>query len=511
MSYRLYLGNPTASSTPPAAPNGWQSIATNAAVRVALVVATQATLSFVVPTPAAANVPSGWQSQCPKAPAVAKAQQGQFFVPFNTAQVVTVPRGWQGQPSVAPKPAKANPTQATSFQVPEQTAPAVDNNTTAKGWYPPLAGAPKTAQARQSQATSFQTPEQTAPAVDNNTLSKAWHQDLSRPVAVAKARQGHSFVPFNTAQIVVSPQTVPLVQDSSATYTFPVYYQAFVYPPQYIAPPVDNDTTSKGWQQPLSGAPKTAKAKQSQATSFQTPEQSGVTPTPTPEKFGWFAALSKSAPVAKAKQGQFFVPFDTVQIVVSPQTVPLIQDAGAVYDRPVYYQATIAPPAYLAPNNSVTSLTWQQPLSKAARVAKAQQGASFVPLNTAQVQPAGIAGMAWHMPLGKVAARLLAAPQGWAFVPFDTVQVAPVVVEPRRGGATYLTREEMRELARAQREIDKKKRRDDEAITETIREAYQDIVNPNLKIERQRAAEEDDDEEALIMLMMRHLLEERDE
>lgn len=90
-----------------------------------------------------------------------------------------------------------------------------------------------------------------------------------------------------------------------------------------------------------------------------------------------------------------------------------------------------------------------------------------------------------------------------------TQSTAPEPPTTARGGASYLTREEMRELAKRQRKKDKEERDFDKALTETIREAYQDSVNPEAKIERLRALEEDDDEEALITMILHHFNEAR--
>ncbi len=73
-----------------------------------------------------------------------------------------------------------------------------------------------------------------------------------------------------------------------------------------------------------------------------------------------------------------------------------------------------------------------------------------------------------------------------------------------RGGASYLTREEMRELARRQREIDRKRRKQEREIDESIVELYSDIKHPHLKVARIRAAQELDDEEALITMMIHY-------
>jgi hypothetical protein len=80
--------------------------------------------------------------------------------------------------------------------------------------------------------------------------------------------------------------------------------------------------------------------------------------------------------------------------------------------------------------NNVTLDKWQQPLSVAVSVAKAQLGNSFVPFDTAQAAPAGISGMAWFMPLGMAAGSIPTAAQGAFYVPFDTAQVAPPVDIP---------------------------------------------------------------------------------
>lgn len=90
-----------------------------------------------------------------------------------------------------------------------------------------------------------------------------------------------------------------------------------------------------------------------------------------------------------------------------------------------------------------------------------------------------------------------------------TVSLAVVPETARRGGASYFTQEELRRLAKIEREKERKRREFDKELTETIREAYEDSVHPEAKIERLRALAEDDDEEALITMVLHHFREAR--
>jgi hypothetical protein len=407
---------------------GWQQTVTNrkAAVRVwpALLLATQAT-QFAAPAPSTPT-PSqfGWHQQLSKAVPVAKAKQGEFSVPFNTPQVAppsATVEGWQSQPSVAPAVARAVPTQATGFQSPA----APDNNTTAKAWHQPLSVATPVAKARQG---DFEVPFNTPQAVAS---PHGWQAQLGRAAPVAKAASTQPFVPFAPAatprgwQEIASAAPRRAVINNASGLTF-------------VAQPfaVDNNTTAKAWHQPLSGAPRPPSAVQSQATQFQTPEQAADNNTTAK---GWFQPLSVAVKVAKAKQGDFFVPLNTPQVVLP---IALISDAGAVSNHVVYYQANIAPPAYVAPvaDNNTTARAWHQPLSVAVPVARAKQGNAFVPFNTAQVTPSR--NLEWLQPFS-VAARVASAvktqptfavppaevPKGWA----GHFASAPPVAKPRQG------------------------------------------------------------------------------
>lgn len=327
---------------------------------------------------AAATVVEGWRTIVSQAAKVttAAATAGLIFCPQPPqVQATSAPQGWQSASNYQPTAAKPVPTQATAFAVPAQTA-----SVSQFGWYQPLSKAVAVAQA--SVGHSF-VPFNTAQIVA--AAPKGWYAPLSIAVPVAKVRHGISFVPFNTAQVA------------------------------NVAPP-------NGWFGPIQTAPKTAVAQPTQATSFAVPPS--VPSTPTPGQFGWYAPLSKAAPVAAAKPGQFFVPFDTVQ-APTPSTavgVPLVLDSSAPGSTIVYYQArfTVLPPL-VAPQNTVAQLAWQQPLSVAPKLAQAAPaGSTFVPLNTAQVAP--LRTMAWVQPLSR-AAPVAVAQQGHFFVPFNTVQL----------------------------------------------------------------------------------------
>lgn len=492
---------------------GWLGQAPKAAKQAAAS-PTQAT-SFQSPAPPDNNTTAkAWHQPLSVAAPVAQAKPGSTFVPFNTVQVAAVPQGWQPIVSVAPvrasvqgsaltfvvapvdvprgweRPLSVAPLLAkvsgSSLASPLYTAPVVDNNTTAKAWQQPLSGAPKTAQAAPTQATNYSIP---APA-SNSATQFGWYQPLAKAAPVAKAKQGEFFVPFDTEPSSVVP--VPLVQASAIPWPVTVYYQAWARPPAFIT--VDNNTTSKAWHQPLSVAAPVAQARQGFAfVPFNTVQT--VPGLVTYDKYQ--QPLSTAVPVAKVVQTYSFVPFDTVQTVTAtPQgwqsvlsvAVPVaraaytqasfvalpfpqyplgwlqalstaVNTSKAVATQPTFttppievprgwYQALSqaplvakvrfdnqAPPLFWA-DNTVTVEKWQQPLSVAVAVAKAQQGSSFVPLDTAQTPPTGIAGMAWFMPLGTVAHGIPTAPQGFAFVPFDTVQVPPADIagEEAHGG-----------------------------------------------------------------------------
>jgi hypothetical protein len=77
-----------------------------------------------------------------------------------------------------------------------------------------------------------------------------------------------------------------------------------------------------------------------------------------------------------------------------------------------------------------------------------------------------------------------------------------------RGGASYLTREEMAELARAQRALDKKRRQRDREIDESVRELYTDIKHPEIKAARISAEQEAEDEETLITMVLQLVMED---
>lgn len=80
--------------------------------------------------------------------------------------------------------------------------------------------------------------------------------------------------------------------------------------------------------------------------------------------------------------------------------------------------------------------------------------------------------------------------------------IPPVVVQ--RGGGSGLTAEELRRLKKKEEERERKRRKFEKDLTETLREAYEDSVHPEAKIERLLAQAEDDDEMALITMVLEH-------
>ncbi len=347
----------------------------------------------------------GWWQPLSIAAPVAKAQLGNSFVPFNTKQIANNPLGWYQQ--LSRSPAVATVWQNNSF-VPFNTKQIANSPLNI---FQPLSGAPPVAIAQQGYVfVPFNTPQIAATAsnpwgwqqalssplvtpVANNsvltfvvqpsTIPSGWQSQLSSAVLTAQAQVGNSFVPLNPIQVAATP------------------------PPN-------------GWFGPISPAANVVLAQPTQATTFAIPAQVSNSVS----QFGWYLPLSKAVPVAQSWQGNAFVPFDTVQIL--PQIIPLFYDAGVPRTATVYYQALFNPLLPIVQiSNTITQIAWQQPLSQAVPVANSQSGWSFVPLNTAQVQPAGISGMAWYAPLGTVAKSIPTATQGMSFVPFDTAQLVP--------------------------------------------------------------------------------------
>jgi hypothetical protein len=472
---------------PSATVEGWQS-QPSVAPAVARAVPTQAT-GFQSPAAADNNTTAkAWHQPLSTSAPVPKARQGDFEVPFNTPQVSASPHGWR---TPLGRPVPVARARQGEFFVPFNTAQT--NTATIDKWRQPLSVAVPVAKAKPGLAfVPFNTPQ-----INTQTVDK-WLQPLSRAVPVAKAAATQPSGPFTPTAIprgwqeIASAAPRRAVINNASGLTF-------------VAQPftVDNNTTAKAWHQPLSGAPRPPSAVQSQATQFQTPEQatnnnvdakawqqplsgaprppfavqSQATQFQTPEQAadnnttskGWFQPLSVAVKVAKAKQGDFFVPLNTPQIVLP---VALVSDAGVVAERVVYYQANIFPPAYIAPvDNNTTAKAWHQPLSVAVPVARAKQGVSFVPFNTAQVTPSrnlewlqpfsvaarvakaaktqptftvppvGAPAFGWHQPLGsavKVAKAVhtqplwinvqFAVPQGW----FQPLSVAVKLAQPQQ-------------------------------------------------------------------------------
>ncbi len=112
-----------------------------------------------------------------------------------------------------------------------------------------------------------------------------------------------------------------------------------------------------------------------QATSFATPFQNTT-------RRGWWQPLSVAAPVAKAQQGSLFVPFNKKQIANSPLNFfqPLADAPPVIRAQPGY---TFVP--FNTKQIAYNPLNCFQPLSGAPPVAIAWPGIGSVPFNTPQI------------------------------------------------------------------------------------------------------------------------------
>lgn len=260
--------------------------------------------------------------------------------PIYVAPVVAAatPQGWQSPLWIAPPVAQAF---QTSYDLPSVLAQ------TPQGWQQALSGAPvvKRLLCDTNQPLPFFTPA---------VVTTSWQGPLSGAPATAKAQPGFAAVPFSQAVTVSVSWQSQLSVAPSVRRAADVAYQL----PTYTAPVViDNTVTIDKWQAPLSIA----------------------------------------VPVAKARQGDAFVPYNTVQpVVVYPTGIPLNAGDAPPRKRQVYYQARFDPP-YVAP-----------------------------------VAVAGIAGMAWFTPLWTVPMRNFVVRPGDSFVPFNTTQQIVITTPGRR-------------------------------------------------------------------------------
>ena len=81
------------------------------------------------------------------------------------------------------------------------------------------------------------------------------------------------------------------------------------------------------------------------------------------------------------------------------------------------------------------------------------------------------------------------------------------VVEKSNSGGGWLSDEQIRR----HRQHDEKRRKKLKALDDTIAQAYEDVVHPEIKLAKIAAAQEMDDEEALITMIMhnaRRILED---
>lgn len=277
------------------------SVVASASAKVAAVaLAAAAGLVWVPrPIPVTPNTqPAGWYQPLGVAPPVAKAQPGYAFVPFNTPQVSPpVPRGWLSiasspPPLVAPQP-------GYSF-VPFNTRQT--NTATIDKWQQPLS-TPILAPAVQPGSTFV--PFNTAQFIA--TPPWGWFQSLSTAPPITQPQPGAFFVPFNTIQIVVAPpwgwhQSLPATPQAIAAIQSQPIWEPSAFPAFSLA-----------WQQPLAATPTRFAAQQGiLSLPFYTP-----VPANTVVGMPWQQPLSTALPVAVVYQAQFFVPYNTTQVVGS--------------------------------------------------------------------------------------------------------------------------------------------------------------------------------------------------
>lgn len=162
-----------------------------------------------------------WQQPLSVAPKVAQAQQGDAFVPYNTAQVVVAAyTKFYLQPlSVAVPVARA----ISDFGSVPLSSPAV---ITVDKWQQPLS---KPVGVAQAQAGFSSVPFNTAQLAVNYTAF-TWSQPLSLPPPVAQPQVGWSFVPFNTAQAAPAGIAGMAWYSQLGTVPYSVVYQPQQYP-----------------------------------------------------------------------------------------------------------------------------------------------------------------------------------------------------------------------------------------------------------------------------------------
>lgn len=236
-------------------PTGWHRPFERAAARVIIPVALVASGLIWCPQPIAA-APSntvttlGWYQPLSKPAPTANTQLGYSFVPFNTAQINTQRIDKWLVPLSKPVPVASvvnhySVVPLNTFQ---------PNTATIDKWLQRLSIAPPTATAQQG--NSF-VPLDTA-QTNTATLEK-WQQPLSKAVQVATAKQGHAFAPLNTAQI----NTVTVekwLQSLSRPVPAARIVQSWMFVPLDTVQPAAGLVSYDKYQQPLSVAPKSARA-----------------------------------------------------------------------------------------------------------------------------------------------------------------------------------------------------------------------------------------------------------
>lgn len=249
------------------------------------------------------SAPNGWQSIASAAPAVAIAQPGYAFVPFNTVQPAPpVPYGWLSTSSFAPP--LVVPQQGSSF-VPFNTRQT--NTATIDKWQQPLSiPVPSPPTQLGSSFVPFNTPQFVV------TPPWGWFEPLSTAPPLVQAQFGSSFVPLNTAQFFPAPpwgwhQPLPATPQAAQAIQSQPQWEPKAFPAFTLA-----------WQQPLATTPARYAAKQGILSLLF------VIPIPANTVVGmpWQQPLATAVRSPAALQSNPFVPFNTVQTVI---TTTLIQ------------------------------------------------------------------------------------------------------------------------------------------------------------------------------------------
>lgn len=320
------------SGAPPPAtiwvPQGDNNVAVAISARAKAAAAALLAGAVWVPTAPVApsnSKPAGWYQPLSVALPVAKAIQPQTFVPFNTPQVSPpVPYGWLSIASAAPPLTAA---QSGFTFVPFDTRQT--NTATIDKWQQPLA--------RAVPAPLVQLGSAYVPFL-GYSQPWGWHQPLSTAPLLTQAQPGYFSVPFNTAQITITPPW--------------------------------------GWLSPLSTPPPTASAQLgSTFVPFNTVQ---ITPAPP---WGWFAPLATTPRAAVATQPQPAwspAPFPTFSLAWQ-------QPLAATPARYAAQQGILSLPFVIPiPANTVVGMPWQQPLAGTPHNQLAAQSVTFVPFNTTQ-------------------------------------------------------------------------------------------------------------------------------